>query len=202
MAVGCRGLEFSGLMGSTPIQPTEETSMPVQLFAEGYAKMKANRPIPWLGMPVCYGGIWMLVSCASSYKPKLASTGMGITLSSYRSRSNTNAFKLPGEPDAPPMSASFISRVSLAYAWADKRVRRDGDLWVEVPLCSMHEALILPHGWEMRDLFPNNGEVKLAPCDLKMLNTDGRVSCAKCSKLLVPLWIGNTNLSYCSKCEP
>lgn len=174
----------------------------VKLFTEGYSDMKANRPIPWIGMPVCYHGDWMLVSgAASRLRADLAKTDMNVVLSSYRSAGG-NAFALPGEPGAPPMSPEFESKLTWAYVWNDIQVAYNGSLWVESTLAEFHTALILPRGFGIKDLFPNNGRISSAPGDLKALNTDGRTSCAGCGSPLVPLWIGNTNLSHCPKCEP
>lgn len=178
---------------------------PGELITKNYKDMKENLPIPWIGMPFWYkgiaGGCWLTVhrtSCGYA-------VGDGISLMTYRHQRPANLFCVPGEPDAVHMPMAFIGELAGAYNWG-RAAKLEGGVWryVEIPASKSkaHTILILPHGESIETVFPNNGRPSATiENNLKRLNTDGRTQCAKCKDPLTPLWIGNTNLSYCPACE-
>lgn len=191
-----------------------------ELITIYYSNMKVNRPIPWIGMPVYYHSTdsdWYIVIDGGAYTAAPADIGRA-SLCSYKDESpdakphprnglsgglGYKWFTLPGEPDAPPMTDEFVSRLDLAYDWGDSYLYENG-VWRKHkrPINSKrHMTLLVPFGADPSVVFPNNS----APAsvqNLKQLNTDGRTQCAKCKEPLTSLWIGNTNLSHCPVCEP
>lgn len=175
-------------------------------LVEGYKDMmRVNRPIPWIGMPVCFCGTWRLVidEMSGQYVKLDDHTHHLETYQSGEPGKGVGFFCLPGEPDAEPMGSRFIRELLGAYSWGDA-YRYEAGIWKKVPRPSddaeLHTALMLPSGADPSAVFVKQNA---APArDLKQLNTDGRTSCAGCSGPLKALWMGNTNLSHCPKCEP
>jgi hypothetical protein len=173
-----------------------------RLIPGPYRNMAANRPIPWIGMPVLYFKNWGFVDREDD--DGFAAIRGFCRLSSYR---DYGSFCLPGEPDAVPMNEAFCDRLVHTYGWGTP-VRYIDGLWRElssptgVDEASLHTVLFLPHGVEMSVVLPNNDTQSSEDSKpLKGLNTDGRATCARCSSSLKPCWLGNVNLSYCPACE-
>jgi len=177
------------------------------ILIEFYLNMTVNRPIPWVGMPVCFEKRkWFLVEgqvrISGGHSYACFNGGQNILSSYINHDKRMDRFSLPGEPEAPPM-VEFTDIYADAYEWG-KAVKCVNGIWVstEIPnRCDAHTALILPAGVSFAKALPNNGAKPTISQDLKKLNTDGRSTCARCGKVLAPLWIGNTNLSYCQACE-
>jgi len=186
------------------------------LLNDFYKMMIFNRPVPWIGMPVWYlgsGGEWGFVMEVRG--DGAAGSTHGLRLHTYREESpdwpvgrhgygseNTKEFILPGEKDAPPMGNDFLDELETAYCWGDSYKYVDGlwQRWKRPIRFQRHMTLIIPYGEDQGIVFPNNSTTNVQ--GLKELNTDGRTECAQCGGSLASLWIGNTNLSHCPKCEP
>jgi len=177
---------------------------PGELFTERYKKLQMNLPIPWIGMPVWYkpGRFWLVVNGVNCGYAECD----GISLVSYLGTCARNSFLVPGQPDTPEMPTDVIDRIDAGYYWGIGAKLVNG-VWQRVELLptrenEMHTVLILPLGESIETVFPNNAPLATEEKNLKQLNTDGRTSCASCGGPLTSLWIGNTNLSHCPKCEP
>jgi hypothetical protein len=171
--------------------------------------IRANRPMPWLGMPIYWKpqSKWHIIDSGDGGDSPVASVRHSFGLYSYeRDQPAESTYILPGEESAPVMDEDFIDRLSDAYLWGQSFRCVDG-LWCMVsdpPRDLIHKALRIPGGILIDDVFPNNGKVPvgiISSSELKSLNTDGRTCCAKCSGTLKQLCFGPSNLNHCPKCE-
>jgi len=163
--------------------------------SEPYLNMEVNRPIPWVGMPICFYDSWFFV-IDKMYNNYVFINNKTNYLCSYCSKTR-NHFILPGEPNAPKMNKEFIETLQKSYLWG-KSIKYNNGKWFEVDphIYEFNETLRIPYGLILEDLFLNN--MKNNFLDLKVLNSDGRENCASYgTKLKEPY----PRIRYCEHCE-